>query len=102
VALSDPRALFLRPRCGGLSRAFDVWCLCEVRLYVHDKVSSDVYLEKKIAMAARAHGVAFAIKVAVCRSSAVFDTLACVPYDTIAYRVFNEVPIAEERLYRHR
>ena len=60
-----------------------------------------MHLEKKIEMAARAHGVTLAIKVAVCRSSAVLDTLARVPYDTIAYTVLDEVPIAEERLYRH-
>ncbi len=58
-------------------------------------------LRKKIQMTARAHGVTFAIKVAVFRSSAVFDTLAGVPCDTIAYTVLGEDPIAEERLYRH-
>lgn len=60
-----------------------------------------MHLEKKIEMAARAHSVTFAVKVAVCRSSAVLDTLACVPYDTVAHTVLDEVAIAEERLYGH-
>ena len=41
-------------------------------------------------MAARAYRVTCTIKVAVCRSSAVCDTLAGVPYDTIAYIVLEQ------------